>query len=46
MQNCWKVKKEQRPTFTQLKMQLKAKYIALSRKQTSGMEEEEYCDMT
>ena len=32
MCSCWKDTKEQRPTFTQLRLQLKAQSITLKRK--------------
>jgi hypothetical protein len=32
MQDCWKETKEERPTFTQLRLQLKAQTIGLNRK--------------
>ena len=34
MQDCWKVKKEERPTFTQIKLKLKALAISFQRAST------------
>ena len=46
MQRCWKEVKEERPTFTELKMKLKATRLALKRKQRDSrlenLEEENY----
>lgn len=48
MKECWNATKEQRPTFTQLKLQLKALAIKQNREQSlaPGSEESElYTDM-
>ena len=38
MQRCWKTVKEERPTFTELKLKLKATRIALRKKQQENCE--------
>ena len=41
MQKCWNEKKEERPTFTQLKLKLKAIAITTRRKSTKVEKNEE-----
>ena len=44
MQRCWKEAKEERPTFTELKIKLKATRLALKRRNSEldRQEEENY----
>ena len=41
MERCWKTVKEERPTFTELKIKLKAMRIAQRRKQLENSNHEE-----